>query len=45
MSYMETKEVDIPPEMEDQFPEEILLRHCVSAWKTAAALKRARQAR
>ncbi|XP_070250935.1 E3 ubiquitin-protein ligase RNF213 isoform X3 [Myotis yumanensis] len=45
VSYMETKEVDIPPEMEGQFPEEILLCHCVSAWKTAALLKRARQAR
>ncbi|KAK1330749.1 hypothetical protein QTO34_008687 [Cnephaeus nilssonii] len=45
VSYMETKEGDIPPEMEDQFPEEILLHHCVSAWKTAASLKRARQAR
>ncbi|CAK6438595.1 unnamed protein product [Pipistrellus nathusii] len=45
VSYMETKEGDIPPEMEGQFPEEILLCHCVSAWKTAAVLKRARQTR
>uniref|UniRef100_A0A4X1UID3 E3 ubiquitin-protein ligase RNF213 n=1 Tax=Sus scrofa TaxID=9823 RepID=A0A4X1UID3_PIG len=39
VSYMETKGSDIPPEMESQFPEEILLSHCVSVWKKAAELK------
>uniref|UniRef100_A0A8C3WRW7 E3 ubiquitin-protein ligase RNF213 n=1 Tax=Catagonus wagneri TaxID=51154 RepID=A0A8C3WRW7_9CETA len=45
VSYMETKDSEIPPEMEYQFPEEILLSHCVSVWKTAAELKRNRHAR
>lgn len=45
MSYMETKDSDILAEVESQFPEEILLSNCVSVWKTAAELKRGRQAR
>uniref|UniRef100_A0A8C6CC37 E3 ubiquitin-protein ligase RNF213 n=1 Tax=Monodon monoceros TaxID=40151 RepID=A0A8C6CC37_MONMO len=45
VSYMETKESEILPEMESQFPEEILLSSCVSVWKTAAELKRNRQTR
>lgn len=45
MSYMETKDSDILAEVEFQFPEEILLSNCVSVWKTAAELKRGRQAR
>ncbi|KAM7069332.1 E3 ubiquitin-protein ligase RNF213 isoform 2-T4 [Molossus nigricans] len=45
VSYMETKYGDVPPELESQFPEEILLCNCVSVWKTAAGLKRSRQAR
>ncbi|XP_054313830.2 E3 ubiquitin-protein ligase RNF213 isoform X3 [Pongo pygmaeus] len=45
VSYMETKESEILPEMESQFPEEILLANCVSVWKTAAVLKRNRQIR
>ncbi|XP_006105644.1 E3 ubiquitin-protein ligase RNF213 [Myotis lucifugus] len=45
VSCMERKDGDIPPEMESLFPEEILLCHCVSAWKTAAMLKWARQTR
>ncbi|KAF6297909.1 hypothetical protein mRhiFer1_000154 [Rhinolophus ferrumequinum] len=45
VSYMETKENDILPEMESQFPEEILLASCVPVWKMAAALKRDRQTR
>ena len=45
MSYMETKDSDIPPEMESQFPEEILLSSCVAVWKMAAELKRNRQMR
>ncbi|XP_037593188.1 E3 ubiquitin-protein ligase RNF213 [Cebus imitator] len=45
VSYMETKESEILPEMESQFPEEILLASCVSVWKIAAVLKRDRQMR
>uniref|UniRef100_A0A8C9CZX4 E3 ubiquitin-protein ligase RNF213 n=1 Tax=Phocoena sinus TaxID=42100 RepID=A0A8C9CZX4_PHOSS len=45
VSYMETKESEILPEMESQFPEEILLSNCVCVWKMAAELKRNRQTR
>ncbi|XFF88667.1 hypothetical protein AB1E18_014886 [Capra hircus] len=45
VSYMETKDSEIPPEMESQFPEEILLSSCVAVWKMAAELKRNRQMR
>lgn len=45
VSYMETKDSEIPPEMESQFPEEILLSNCVAVWKMAAELKRNRQMR
>lgn len=42
---MEKKENEILPEMEFQIPENILLSNCVSVWKMAAELKRARQMR
>lgn len=45
VSYMETKDSDILPEMESQFPEDIPLSNCVSVWKMAAELKRDRQVR
>ncbi|XP_053516781.1 E3 ubiquitin-protein ligase RNF213 [Artibeus jamaicensis] len=45
VSYMETKDGDVLPEMEAQFPEDILLSNCVSAWKVAVELKRGRQMR
>ncbi|KAI4533817.1 hypothetical protein MG293_016836 [Ovis ammon polii] len=45
VSYMETKDSEIPPEMKSQFPEEILLSSCVAVWKMAAELKRNRQMR
>ncbi|CAN0131544.1 unnamed protein product [Rangifer tarandus platyrhynchus] len=45
VSYMETKDSEILPEMETQFPEEILLSNCVAVWKMAAELKRNRQMR
>uniref|UniRef100_A0A8C8YXI2 E3 ubiquitin-protein ligase RNF213 n=1 Tax=Prolemur simus TaxID=1328070 RepID=A0A8C8YXI2_PROSS len=45
VSYMDTKESEILPEMEYQFPEEILLSNCVCVWKMAAELKRDRQMR
>ncbi|XP_073901038.1 E3 ubiquitin-protein ligase RNF213 isoform X4 [Castor canadensis] len=45
VSYMETKESDVLPEVALQFPEEIPLSSCVSVWKAAAARKQDRQAR
>ncbi|XP_023555015.1 E3 ubiquitin-protein ligase RNF213 [Octodon degus] len=45
VSYMETKDSEVPPDLEYQFPEEILLSSCVSVWKTAATRKRDRQAK
>uniref|UniRef100_A0A8C9DCK3 E3 ubiquitin-protein ligase RNF213 n=1 Tax=Panthera leo TaxID=9689 RepID=A0A8C9DCK3_PANLE len=45
VSYMETKEGEIPPELEFQFPKEILLCSCVPVWRMAAELKRGRQVR
>ncbi|XP_037664815.1 E3 ubiquitin-protein ligase RNF213 isoform X2 [Choloepus didactylus] len=45
VSYMETKDSEVPPEMESQFPEEILLSTCASVWKVAAELKHDRQMR
>ncbi|XP_058417797.1 E3 ubiquitin-protein ligase RNF213 isoform X3 [Diceros bicornis minor] len=45
VSYMETKENEILPEVEFQFPEKILLSNCVSVWKMAAELKWDRQMR
>ncbi|KAI5277308.1 hypothetical protein MUG91_G144n75 [Manis pentadactyla] len=45
VSYMETKDSDILPEMESRFPEDIPLSNCVSVWKMAAELKRDRQVR
>uniref|UniRef100_A0A7N4NKI3 Ring finger protein 213 n=1 Tax=Sarcophilus harrisii TaxID=9305 RepID=A0A7N4NKI3_SARHA len=43
VSYMETKESEIPSEMESQFPEEILLSNCIAVWKAAANLKQDRR--
>uniref|UniRef100_A0A2K6FX44 E3 ubiquitin-protein ligase RNF213 n=1 Tax=Propithecus coquereli TaxID=379532 RepID=A0A2K6FX44_PROCO len=45
VSYMDTKESETLPEVECQFPEEILLSSCVCVWKMAAELKRDRQTR
>uniref|UniRef100_A0A452STR8 Ring finger protein 213 n=1 Tax=Ursus americanus TaxID=9643 RepID=A0A452STR8_URSAM len=44
VSYMETKDSEIPPELEHQFPEKILLCSCVPVWSAAAELKQGRQA-
>ncbi|XP_029455051.1 E3 ubiquitin-protein ligase RNF213 isoform X2 [Rhinatrema bivittatum] len=41
-SFIERKGVDVLPELEELFPEQILLSHCVEAWKAAAALRRDR---
>ncbi|XP_029417237.1 E3 ubiquitin-protein ligase RNF213 isoform X2 [Nannospalax galili] len=45
VSYMETKESDVLPEVEFQFPEEIPMSNCISVWKAAATQKLNRQAR
>ncbi|XP_057630023.1 E3 ubiquitin-protein ligase RNF213-like [Chionomys nivalis] len=45
VSYMETKDSDVLPEVESQFPEEILMSSCISVWKAAATRKQDRQAR
>ncbi|CAH6776517.1 Rnf213 [Phodopus roborovskii] len=45
VSYMEIKESDVLPEVEAQFPEEILMSTCVSVWKAAVTRKLDRQAR
>ncbi|XP_043383569.1 E3 ubiquitin-protein ligase RNF213 isoform X3 [Chelonia mydas] len=42
-SYIERKGSNVLTELEDMFPEEILLSHCIAAWKAAAALKRDRR--
>ncbi|XP_048674799.2 E3 ubiquitin-protein ligase RNF213 isoform X3 [Caretta caretta] len=42
-SYIERKGSNVLTELEDMFPEEILLSHCIAAWKAAAVLKRDRR--
>ncbi|XP_034448201.1 E3 ubiquitin-protein ligase rnf213-alpha isoform X1 [Hippoglossus hippoglossus] len=39
VTYMERKDMDIPPEVEELFPDEILLSHYVEAWKFIVAFK------
>uniref|UniRef100_A0A3Q3JTJ3 Uncharacterized protein n=2 Tax=Monopterus albus TaxID=43700 RepID=A0A3Q3JTJ3_MONAL len=39
VSYMERKGLDIPPDVEELFPDEICLSHCVAAWKFVVAYK------
>lgn len=41
-SYIERKDLDVPPEVEE-FPEELLLAHYVEAWKFIVAFKQERQ--
>uniref|UniRef100_A0A7M4G2W3 RING-type E3 ubiquitin transferase n=1 Tax=Crocodylus porosus TaxID=8502 RepID=A0A7M4G2W3_CROPO len=43
ISYLETKDSIIPTELEELFPEDILLSQCIAAWRAAAALKRDRR--
>ncbi|KAE8283229.1 E3 ubiquitin-protein ligase rnf213-alpha [Larimichthys crocea] len=43
VSYMERKDLDIPADVEELFPEEILLSHYVEAWKFIVAFKQERQ--
>ncbi|XP_058848399.1 E3 ubiquitin-protein ligase rnf213-alpha-like isoform X1 [Acipenser ruthenus] len=43
--YIERKDLDIPPELEEFFPKEILLSQCVEAWKFAVTYKQERAQR
>ncbi|XP_068605931.1 E3 ubiquitin-protein ligase rnf213-alpha [Brachionichthys hirsutus] len=43
VSYMERKDVDIPPEVDQLFPAEILLSHYVEVWKFIVAFKQEHQ--
>ncbi|GLD49345.1 E3 ubiquitin-protein ligase rnf213-alpha-like protein, partial [Lates japonicus] len=42
VSYMERKDLDIPPDVEELFPDEICLSHYVEAWKFIVAFKQER---
>ncbi|XP_028310203.1 E3 ubiquitin-protein ligase rnf213-alpha [Gouania willdenowi] len=39
VSYLERKDVDVPPEVEEHFPEEITLAHYVESWKFIVEMK------
>lgn len=45
VSYMERKDMDIPPDVEEFFPAEILLAQYIEAWKFSILLKQARMQR
>lgn len=45
VSYMERKEMDVPPDVEQLFPDEILLAQYVEAWKFSIFLKQERMQR
>ncbi|KAL7850786.1 hypothetical protein SRHO_G00201350 [Serrasalmus rhombeus] len=45
MPYMERKDLDIPPDVEEFFPGEVLLAQCVEAWKFCVVLKQERNQR
>uniref|UniRef100_A0A672LJI2 Ring finger protein 213 n=1 Tax=Sinocyclocheilus grahami TaxID=75366 RepID=A0A672LJI2_SINGR len=40
--YMDGKGLDVPPEVDEFFPEDILLSQCIDAWKFSALLRRER---
>ncbi|KAM6905305.1 E3 ubiquitin-protein ligase rnf213-alpha-like [Xenentodon cancila] len=40
--YMDQKDVDVPPDVEELFPEEICLSHYVEAWKFIVTFKKER---
>ncbi|XP_067222276.1 E3 ubiquitin-protein ligase rnf213-alpha-like [Chanodichthys erythropterus] len=42
VSYMERKNLDFPPEVEELFPEEILLSQCIDMWKYSVGLRKER---
>ena len=39
VSYIERKDMDVSPEVEDLFPEEICLSHFIEAWKFSVVFK------
>uniref|UniRef100_A0A3Q3AP92 RING-type E3 ubiquitin transferase n=1 Tax=Kryptolebias marmoratus TaxID=37003 RepID=A0A3Q3AP92_KRYMA len=45
VSYMERKDLDIPPDVEELFPEEICLSHYTEAWKFIVTFKQERAQR
>ncbi|KAF6732536.1 E3 ubiquitin-protein ligase RNF213 [Oryzias melastigma] len=45
VSYMERKDLDIPPDVEELFPEQICLSHYVEAWKFIVTFKQERAQR
>ncbi|KAK7939807.1 hypothetical protein WMY93_003133 [Mugilogobius chulae] len=45
VSYMERKDMDVPPDVEELFPEEICLSHYVEAWKFCVGFKQERTLR
>uniref|UniRef100_A0A3B4ASF9 Uncharacterized protein n=1 Tax=Periophthalmus magnuspinnatus TaxID=409849 RepID=A0A3B4ASF9_9GOBI len=45
VSYMERKDMDVPPDVEELFPEEISLSHYVEAWKFCVSFKQERTLR
>ncbi|ROL47362.1 E3 ubiquitin-protein ligase rnf213-alpha [Anabarilius grahami] len=42
VSYMERKNLDFPPEVDEFFPEEILLSRCIDMWKYSVSLRKER---
>ncbi|XP_053095106.1 E3 ubiquitin-protein ligase rnf213-alpha isoform X3 [Pangasianodon hypophthalmus] len=44
-SYMERKDMDVPPDVEELFPDEILLAQYIEAWKFSILLKQERMQR
>ncbi|XP_061567178.1 E3 ubiquitin-protein ligase rnf213-alpha [Cololabis saira] len=42
MPYMDQKDVDVPPDVEELFPEKICLSHYVEAWKFIVTFKKER---
>ncbi|XP_028266969.1 E3 ubiquitin-protein ligase rnf213-alpha-like isoform X1 [Parambassis ranga] len=42
VSYMERKDMDTPPEVEEHFPEDLYLSHYVEAWKFGVTFKQER---
>lgn len=45
VSYMERKDMDVPPDLEELFPNEILLAQYIEAWKFSILLKQERMQR
>ncbi|KAG5829948.1 hypothetical protein ANANG_G00320130, partial [Anguilla anguilla] len=44
-SYVESKDLDLPPDVEELFPAEIRLSQAVAAWKFTVAFKQGRSLR